>query len=659
MMKWTQRIAATLLAAAVAACGGGGGSPGATSGGGSNGGGNNGGGSTTTPTVAVSVVDSASAAVSAMTVGGSYAAKALVTDSTGAAVAGRLVTFSVSNSSLATLTPETALTDSSGVAQVTIAPASITALGAGTLTASASVNGSTITGTKDFSVSASNLSLSTLTLGSTSLASGGNTPVSVTALVGGSPASATPVNVTFSASCGRINNAASFGVTTNGLGVASASYSAVNGDGSLCSGPVTISASTPGATPQSASLSVAAAVANAIAFVSATPPQIFVSGSGALEQSLVTFKVLSGSTPLTNVPVQFSIVTNPGGVGLNSTGQTAPVSTTTNSQGLATVSVFSGSIPGPVKVRATLESDASVFAETNNLTVASGPPSQRFISVSVGTYNIEGMDFDGKPTTITARLADRQGNPVEDGTVVNFTAEGGQVASSCATAKVNGISQCSVTFESQNPRPANGRVSVLAYASGTKDYADNNANNRYDSGDTLVNIGDAYRDDNENAAFDTGEFRIPRGGASSCAGAGEPFPAVANTCDTLLATTVRQQTVILFSSTTPRIVPITTSASLLDFFLGSGGAGNTNLPMPSGTTIAAETSDQTASNSLSCSVEKIFGSTVPNIPPGTDPNANLNTRHQITLAGCATGDIVVIKITPPSGLVNNFSITLP
>ena len=41
--------------------------------------------------------------------------------------------------------------------------------------------------------------------------------------------------------------------------------------------------------------------------------------------------------------------------------------------------------------------------------------------------------------------------------VVNFTAEGGQVAGSCATALVNNLSQCSVNFQSQNPRPADGR----------------------------------------------------------------------------------------------------------------------------------------------------------------------------------------------------------
>jgi hypothetical protein len=344
------------------------------------------------------------------------------------------------------------------------------------------------------------------------------------------------------------------------------------------------------------------------------------------------------------VPVQFSIITNPGGVGLGSTGATAPVTVTTDSQGLASVSVFSGTIPGPVKVRAALVSDATVFAETQNLSVSSGPPSQRFMSLSVSTFNIEGWDVDGTPTTLTARVADRQGNPVDDGTVINFTTEGGQVASSCATQKVNGISQCSVNFISQNPRlDPNGRFSVLAFAAGTKDYDDVNGNNIYDAGDVLHDIGEAYRDDNEDGAFEPGEFVVPRGGSNSCAGSGEPFPARANTCDGQLATTVRQQAVIMFSSSNPAPLNIVKfDDNQLSFTMGS--ADHPNLPMPAGTTVSAEVSGG------SCAVDKIFGTTVPNVNPTTDPNANLQTAHLITFKNCTTGNTVAVQIGTPGGV---------
>jgi hypothetical protein len=652
MMNLIKVVCGMLFAALMTACGGGGGNPGST---------NTGGGSspsTASVTVVVSIHDSDGAVASGITLGDSYSARAVVRQRSGAAVANRLVTFSVSNAALAVLTPETALTNSAGVAEVAITPASITALGAATLSANVDVNGTAATGQTDFAVSSSSLTLSPITLGSSTLASGGNTSLSVTALIGGVPTSGIPVNVTFSASCGRINNSgSSFSTTTSGSGVASAVYSAVNADGTLCSGTVILTASSAGTTARTASVTVAQPAANAVTFVSATPAQIFVAGSGALEQSVVKFKVFAGPTPLANVSVRFSLLVNPGGVGLNAAGATADVTATTDSQGEATVAVFSGTIPGPVKVRASLVSDASVFAETQNLNVSSGPPSQRFMSLSVETFNIEGWNRDGSSTRLTARLADRQGNPVEDGTVVNFTAEGGQVASSCATVRVNGISSCSVDFISQNPRPQGGRVSILAFASGTKDYVDVNGNNRYDEGiDTLVQIGDAYRDDNEDGAFEAGEFLVPRGGTLACPTAGWPFPSRADTCDASLATTVRQQTIILFSSSNPLVVTKSLSQTSFDFELAS--VHNPLLPLPAGTSVAAETADRT-DNQKGCAVDKVFQTVVPNIGPSLDATVSLATSHQVALKDCATGDLLSIKITVPSGLETTFTYTLP
>lgn len=650
-MHYLKSMLAAGLVALLAACGGGGGSPGGSGPSGT------GGVSTGTPTIVVSLADASGAAVTSIAVGGGYVARATVRDSAGAVVSNRLVTFAVSNGSIATLTPDTALTNSSGVAQVAIAPASITALGASQLTANALVGTTAVTGQADFAVSASNLTLSAITVGSASLASGGNTSLEVTALVGGVASTGVPVNVTFSASCGRINGVASFSATTNGSGVASTVYSAVAADGTLCSGPVTISAASPGAASRSTTVNVASPVANAITFVSATPGQIYVAGSGALEQSVVKFKVLAGSTPLANVAVRFSLAVNPGGVGLSSSGSSSDVTGTTDAVGEVSISVYSGTIPGPVRVRATLVSNTAVFAETQNLTVSSGPPSQRFMSLSASVFNIEGATRDGSSSKLTVRLADRQGNPVENGTVVNFTAEGGQVASSCATVQTSGISSCSVDFVSQNPRPTGGRVSVLAFTSGTKDYTDVNGNNRYDDGtDTLISLGDAYRDDNENAAFESGEFVVPRGGTATCTGAGAPFPSRANTCDTSLATTVRQQVTLLFSSSTPKLVTTSVSNSLVEFTLAS--IDYNLLPMPSGTVVTADTGDTTA-NTVACTVDKIFNSTIPNISPTTDPTTSLITSHQITLKDCATGDRLLITVTTPGGLATTFPQVLP
>jgi hypothetical protein len=220
---------------------------------------------------------------------------------------------------------------------------------------------------------------------------------------------------------------------------------------------------------------------------------------------------------------------------------------------------------------------------------------------------------------------------------------------------VAGISSCSVDFISQNFRPADGRVSVLAYTSGTKDYTDVNGNNRYDAGtDTLVNIGDAYRDDDEDRAYDAGEFVIPRGGSTACAGAGWPFPSKVNTCDASLATTVRQQAVILFSSSAPVVQILDPGVSTAGFSFTVASADHPLLPMPSGTTVAVEVGDKTDTvPAVACTVDKLIGSTVGNISPTINPAESLATLHQVTFKGCATGDLVTIKVTSPAGLTTN------
>lgn len=640
----------------MAACGGGGGSPGSVSGGAAN-----------ANASTIVIVNGAGARVSSISLDAGFRAQATIKDASGAPVVGKAVTFDLGGSSIATIDPETALTNSAGVAEVTIAPTSLTSKGAATLIATAEFDEDSVSASVDFSVSPANVTLSPLSLASSNLSSGGNTSVQVTAFVSGVPASTVPVNVSFIASCGRINNTIAEGgrgvsVTTDGRGVATAAFSAVRADGSLCSGPITLTASSAGtnAAPVSAVLTVAAPTASAVTFVSASPSQIFVSGTGAINRSTVRFRVLSAaSTPLSNVPIRFSIQSNPGGVSLDT------LSAITDINGEVFVNVSSGTIPGPVKVRASIDGSPSVFSETQNLTVASGPPSQRFMSLSVETYNIEGANIDGTGTVLTARIADRQGNAVEDGTVVNFTSEGGQVASSCTTRRVNNISSCSVDFVSQNPRPADGRVSILAYTEGTKDFVDTNSNNRFDLGiDSLFPLGDPFRDDNENGVFEAslGEFLIPRDGLSTCAGAGAPFPSRANTCDDNLATTVRQQVTVLFSSSRPvvRFNVIRNSSGLpaeVKLFVGS--LDYPRLPMPAGTLVAASVEDVDSADGLTCEVSfGPTGSPLPSIAPSVSSFEDLSTEHSISLKGCRPGDKLFIDVTVPSELKSSVVIPL-
>jgi hypothetical protein len=607
-------------------------------------------GQSATPVMTIQIFNSANVAVSNVKFGDGNYVKATFKGGDGTPIVNRLVNFTVS-SALATLATPTALTNAQGEAQVSIAPASVSTVGAATVTASALDSGNTFSASADFAVAAANISLSAITLGSKSLSQGGSTSVVVTATSNGAPASG--VNVSFSVDCGTVTNL----ITTDGNGVANATYSAVKVGGGSCSGTVTLSASAVGTPIQKASLTVAAPVATSISFVSATPGQIFVKGSGALDNSQVLFKVTdSTGAAMPNVGVTASLSINPGGVGLGSSGSTTPVTGTTDVNGAFTVNVFSGTIPGPVEVRAALTDNPIVFTTSKNLTVASGPPSQNYFSLSVLVSNIEGNTIDGSSTTLTVRAADRQGNPVPDGTVINFTAEGGQVAPSCATARVGGIAQCSVPLVSQNPRSNNGRVTVLAYAEGLKQFTDVNGNNAYDPGtDTLFDQGDAYRDDNENGSYDVGEFVIPKGGTQACAGSGGTVPSRANTCTGVnsLATTVRQEAVILFAASNALIDPTGTTSGTLVVKVNSADPGLTLLPMPSGTTVTAL--PQASGCSIVTTINGVVGNVVPHVG---SPNEDLGTTTKFGISGCS-GTPITVQVKSPGGTSTYKDVNIP
>jgi len=131
VVKIFKAFMASLLIATLAACGGGGGSAGTPvqGGGGATGGGK----------LSLSLVDATGAASNVLS-GTGLTAKATATDANGSPVKNVVVTFTV-DSAIATLSPVsgTALTDSNGVAQISLKPGVGT--GAGTLTASATVSG--------------------------------------------------------------------------------------------------------------------------------------------------------------------------------------------------------------------------------------------------------------------------------------------------------------------------------------------------------------------------------------------------------------------------------------------------------------------------------------------------------------------------------------
>ncbi|MBE0623003.1 MAG: hypothetical protein IH605_20635 [Burkholderiales bacterium] len=571
----------------------------------------------------------------------------------GALIANSVVTFST-DANLATITPSnTALTNTAGVATVTLAPASLTAAGASTLSATAQVGTEAVTGSIGFSIGASSVTVSAPVLGVSTLSAFGTTSISVTVSSGGVPVT-TPQNVTFASPCGSSGKAVlSTGVATV-AGVATGSYRD-NG----CAGTDAISATVAGVTSASTNLVITPPTVGSIQFVSATPAVIYLKGTGGVETSQVAFKVVdTGGNPISGKAVTFALSTSAGGITLTPT----PATATSDADGLVVTNVNSGTVSTPVRVTASTPGAAAgttLTTQSSGLTITTGIPAQDSFSLSATKLNPEFRDVDGNTTVLTARLADHFRNPVPDGTVVNFTTEGGSIIGSCQTT----AGACSATMTSQAPRPNNGRATVLAYAVGEESFIDSNGNGvadlvpneMFDINGFSTDMPEAFRDDNENGVFDAAtETFIDYNQNSNYDGPDGQYNGVlcdntiapptgssAGTCSTTKSIHVRDSLVIVFSGSNAVISKISPAAIDLGGCAAGGTTTSVNLrivdvagnPMPVGTTVVATTSDGTMTGPSSF----------------TQPNTNITTAAGvITHAVNIKNDVVTTTAgTPP------------
>ncbi|WP_201589345.1 Ig-like domain-containing protein [Psychrobacter pulmonis] len=532
--------------------------------------------------------------------------------------------------SLSQTTSGAVLTDAEGIAQIFLKPDNAEVSGAYTISANATYNQQTATTDTTFSVQATNVALSEITVGSNSLASGGQTPISLKVTNEAGDA-LSGVLVNFNSGCGQIPEQ----VTSDSEGMVKAVFKAINLDTTLCSGLVRVSART-GNQTKSTTITVASAEATSIIYTS-NDLSLGIRGSGSSSTGQAEFTVYSGSTTLANEQVRVSLEKSPFGLTFGPNRDQQSYIATTDASGQIVVPIFPGTTPGPVEIEVSLIDDPLINALSKNITVASSRVTQTGLSLS-WEKNVLDWSYDGDSTQINARMVDRNGNKVPDGTVINFTAEGGKITSSCATVDGN----CTVTFTTQNPRPGDGRVSILAVAEGEKEYIDMNENNAWDEGvDILVhNIGDTFRDDNESGEFEIGEFTYPMttGASNQCENNLDRYinlkfpslselkkrqyeanyisefvsPNKANTCNTGLDTVVRYQGITLLSNgndarftvgnldqggnfTVRPSQDIFSSDTLISFRVNSGGFYDLS-PMPSGTTITGSAIDQTSAN---------------------------------------------------------------
>jgi hypothetical protein len=366
----------------------------------------------------------------------------------------------------------------------------------------------------------------------------------------------TPTSVSFSSSCVQGSNASIDSPVTTLSGTARATFQNTSCSGNSLRNDQIIATVTAGNQILTAELdfNLASQTLGYLSFVSAEPASIRIKGAGGTglsESSLITFKVISANgQPVAQQSVNFSLDTTVGGIGFAS--GAATTTSTSNSAGLVSASVLSGTVPTPVRVSATAvgNNEESVTSQSEQLTINTGLPQQLGFSLSADLLNPEAANRDGEKVAITAYASDSFGNPAPDETKINFIAEGGQIVSNCST--VNGT--CSVEWTSANPRVPNHRITVLAYALGHETFFDSNGNNVFDNkfvitstdssgnevketiddGGVIIaacldvdgkattcsgngmdietyhsngfnDLGDAFRDDNENGKWDSGE----------------------------------------------------------------------------------------------------------------------------------------------------------
>lgn len=625
---------ATAAVIGLSGCGGGGGSAGTTAGGNSSTTGGAGAGTVvvtppvvSSPSITLGLQDSAGAVTRSVSAAGFVTALATVRGADGLVIVGSKVTFDADAALLKISPANSVLTDSTGTAKVQISAASLSAAGAGTLGAVASVGTASLSASYDFQLSPANLTLSSLTFGMATLPAYGNQSVSVQANINGGAATITPVRVSFSASCGSV---APVSVSTDSTGRASTTYTA---DSALCAGKnVTVSAAVASDAVNSSvsgAFAVDAVKATNLQFVGAAPTLIYLAGSGSTAQSQVVFKVLdTNGNPVQNQRVNLGLgnVAVGTNISLDSIGSSVGVTKTTDVLGLVSVVVFSGDVPTSATVTAALDTPlASVRSTSNILTIASGVPVQKASSLAIEKLSIEGFNTDGVTSAVTFSLADRQGNPVPDGTAVNFVAESGvMLPARCVVT--GGSSQCISQIRTSGTRPSNGRVSIFAYTSGEEDFQDLNFNNKYDLGEPFTDLGNAYRDDDGSLDFSVGEFSVPRVGSLACTSVivGEQIPASskAGSCDGVWGTNeVRREAVIIFA-TSEASISVVSRVNPLVVVRVADLNGNS---MPVGTTITA----RKLSGSDQC--------TIKGVSPGLVGNQLGVTFAQIDLDKCSGG----------------------
>lgn len=293
---------------------------------------------------------------------------------------------------------------------------------------------------------------------------------------------------------------------------------------------------------EQADITIYPAEATSIEFESADPQLIAIKGSGGTETSTIQFVVKdSNGNPVEGVAVSFVMDGPGGGEAIDHTpNDETPeeIDISSDADGLATVILSSGSVAGPVTIIATITvtdssgNDVEITSQSSTISIGGGAPSAKRFSVSASTLNLPGLVYNNLETTIAAYLADRFGNyNILEGTTVSFVSELGlAIDTSDVTVDDDGLalsvartqapvgsdtvaedvaedawettllSYISSTYGYSLPgHPRDGLSTVMVYVKGEEHFEDADGNGVYDSGEAFIDTEDDpfvdYNDD--------------------------------------------------------------------------------------------------------------------------------------------------------------------
>lgn len=710
ILKFRAAALVMCCAALLSACGGGGGDAGTPPWGGNgntgNNGGNTGGSSDDDTTTETAEEGSVALTMSGDTVSAAtpITVTALIKDSSGRVLPGKLVDFVTKNGRglLNNADSASALTNSQGVASVTLTPKDASSTNADEVTASATVAAKVISASRGFQLTQSSVSISGFAsaLGGSQLSAYGQTnlTVNVAGILSGNSAT-----INLSSVCvaqGRAEISPASFTTTNGVG------SFIYKDKGCAQGasPITdsVTATLTGANSVSSNLSIT--IANpgvgSLTFDQASPEQIYLKGSGLIEVSNVSFVVRdSAGQPLANRQVRLELLTLAGGITMDD--DTAPVVKDSDSNGRVTVRISSGSVPTPVRVKGTVVG-GTASTVSSNLAVGVGLPTQLNFVLAQETINIEGYDRVGTANTYTIVASDRTGNPVPVGTTVNFVTEGsgGQVVSSAQVqALSNGTNAAVSAFQSARAPSSitDGRMTVVAYAEGEESFKDLNGNNLYEAGEPFQDLGNFYKDVLFDGSYDSSvdEF-VTTGINATSACAPTPslielqpnvtIPSIAGTCDGVQGRAyVRRatETVLSTSAAIPywpattwgtggavkvaadgclaRVVYDTPGGTPNLRYARVGGSSVHGLPGSSVVTVAIGDANPFGRSNPVAAGSVVSVNATPGITATVAGGSPVANTSSVTLAGIAiefdtaSSGTVTLTVTSPSGFATNSS----